>query len=158
MTTAQDKQHIINCLVKTIYAFEPTDPQRPEQVAIELEDSSVLKFKQAHWILRGYKGEVPGIGLVQVLEQNPAKTGSWCGILVNKYGLKICWLWTNGKYNRCLVYFEDSYDVLFFDATGGANATRDEVKAHPRIKKFIDEKDGNREEFVRAKLPVKHFE
>lgn len=158
MVSAQDKQHIINCLVKTIYAFEPTDPERPKECHVQLEDDSVLKFKQAHWILRGYKGEVPGVGWLQILEQNPAKTGSWCGILVNKYGFKICWLWTNGKYNRCLVYFEEDYDVLFFDATGGANETRDLVKAHPRIKKIIDEMDSNRESFIRAKLPVKHFE
>lgn len=157
MTSVQDKQHIINCLVRTIYSTEATDPQRPDQVAIELEDSSVLRFKQAHWILRGYKGEVPGIGLVQILEQNPAKTGSWCGILVNKYGFKICWLWTNGKYNRCIIDLGDK-DVLFFDASQGADATRNEVRNHPRIKAIIDEMDGNREEFLRAKLPVKHFE
>lgn len=158
MVTAQDKQHIINCLVKTIYAFEPTDPEMPEKVQIELEDGSKLTFKKAHWILRGYKGEVPGVGFIQILEQNPAKTGSWCGILVNKYKFNICWLWTNGNYNRCLVYFDGDYDVLFFDATGGASATRDEVKNHPRIKAIIDEMDGNREQFLKADKSVKHFE
>ncbi len=157
MLSVQDKQHIINCLVRTIYLYEPTDPERPKQVAIQLEDDSVLKFEQAHWILRGYKGNVPGIGLVQVLEQNPSKTGSWCGQLVNKYRFKLCWLWVDNKYNRCIIDLDDK-DVLFFDAAGGANATRDEVKNHPRIKEIIEEMDGNREQFTRAQLPVKHFE
>ena len=157
MLSVQDKQHIINCLVRTIYLTEATDPERPKQVRIQLEDDSVLKFEQAHWILRGYKGNVPGIGEIQVLEQNPSKTGSWCGVLANKYRFKICWLWVDNKYNRCIIDLGDK-DVLFFDATGGANATRDEVKNHPRIKAIIEEMDGNRDQFTRATLPVKHFE
>ena len=49
MLSVQDKQHIINCLVRTIYLTEATDPERPKQVRIQLEDDSVLKFEQAHW-------------------------------------------------------------------------------------------------------------
>ena len=157
MLSVQDKQHIINCLVRTIYLTEATDPERPKQVAIQLEDDSVLKFEQAHWILRGYKGEVPGIGMVQVLEQNPSKTGSWCGQLVNKYQFKVCWLWVDNKYNRCIIDLGDK-DVLFFDATGGANECRELVKRDPRIRAIIKGRDADRGAFTRAQLPVKHFE
>jgi hypothetical protein len=152
----EDKLKIINCLVRATFAKEATDPAIPTTVAVQTSIGAI-EFERAHFVLRGYKGIVPGTGVVQILEQNPAKTGSWCGILASKYGIKVAWLWVNNSYNRCLIDLGDE-DVLFFDATGGANATRDEVKAHPRIKEIIDRYDANREAQLKANKNIKHFD
>jgi len=157
MVTARDRLHIVNCLVRATFAKEATDPTRAKKITVELPDTKAsLEFEQAHWILRGYKGMIPGLGFVQVLEQNPAKSGSWCGILATRYQLKVAWLWLNGNYHRCCIDLGGD-DVLFFDATGGANATKEEVRSHPQIKAIIEEMDSNREKLLEARTTVKHF-
>lgn len=156
--TTEDKQHIINCVVRATFAKEATDPTTPNEVIVSLSNGETLTFEKAHWILRGYKCVIPGIGLVMILEQNPSKTGSWCGHLATKYGIKIAWLFLNNEFNRCLIDLDDD-DILYFDASRKQpSATRDEVKAHPRIKAIVDGIDANREMHLKANKEVKHFE
>jgi hypothetical protein len=156
--TTEDKQHIINCVVRATFAKAAADPSTPTEVIVSLSNGETLTFEKAHWILRGYKCVIPGIGLVMILEQNPAKTGSWCGHLAAKYGIKLAWLFLNNKYNRCLIDLDED-DILYFDASGDSpTATRDEVKAHPQIRAIIERVDANREAQLRANKEVKHFE
>lgn len=141
MLTKRDLQHFLNVIVRTTFKYQAGDPDTPKNIEIDCPESSVkLQFTKAHGILRGYKGYLPGIGQIQVLEQNPQKIASWCGYLVKRYGLKLAWLWKDGNYHRCLVDMGGE-NVLWFDATGGADKTKDEVKAHPQIKAFIEAKE-----------------
>lgn len=152
----KDKLKVVNCIVRATFAKEPTDPSMPTTVIVQTEQGT-LEFERAHFILRGYKGIVPGSGVVQILEQNPAKVGSWCGVLVNKYGIKLAWLWVNNVYDRCIIDLGDE-EVLIFRADDGANATRDRVKAHPRIKEIIDRYEASRDAQLKANKNLKHFD
>lgn len=151
--TTEDKMKIVNALVTPIFMYRPTEI--PNTVTVETSVGE-LEFERAHHTLRGYRGIVPGSGVVQILEQNPAKTGSWCGILANKYGLQIAWLWVNNEYDRCLIDLGDE-DVLIFRADDGANATRDRVKNHPRIKEIIERHDADREAKLKQQRTLTHF-
>ena len=156
MLTDRDRQEIVNSIVRSTFKSGPQSADIPEKVMVVTSDGTTLEFERAHFTLRGYKGNIPGVGFLQILEQNPAKTGSWCGILASRYQLKVAWLWLNGNYHRCCIDLGGK-DVLTFDATGGAHATRDEVRAHPEIAKIIEEFDGNREKQMEPITNLTHF-